>query len=119
VVSIVGQDEVNLDRNHISWASPLGRALMRAAEDDEVALHAPGGTEILTVLEVRYERIVVDRSANHLSTKARQRDSIADVSEARAHGRETVYSEKRCCRKWLRTTSSTSAQSQNALAGHE
>jgi transcription elongation factor GreB len=60
VVSIVGTDEVNLDRNHISWASPLGRALMRAAEDDEVVLHAPGGTETLTVLEVRYERISVE-----------------------------------------------------------
>jgi transcription elongation factor GreB len=60
VVSIVGTDEVNLDRNHISWASPLGRALMRAAEDDEVVLHAPGGTETLTVLEVLYERISVE-----------------------------------------------------------
>src|ERR1700756_3974345 len=60
VVSIVGTDEVNLDRNHISWASPLGRALMRAAEGDEVVLHAPGGTETLTVLEVRYERISVE-----------------------------------------------------------
>src|SRR5271168_77537 len=59
-VSIVGTDEVNLDRNHISWASPLGRALMRAAEDDKVVLHAPGGTETLTVLEVRYERIFVE-----------------------------------------------------------
>jgi transcription elongation factor GreB len=60
VVSIVGTDEVNLDRNHISWASPLGRAMMRAAVDDEVVLHAPGGTETLTVLEVRYERIPVE-----------------------------------------------------------
>src|ERR1700748_85 len=60
VVSIVGADEVNLDRNHISWASPLGRALMRAAEDDEVVLHAPGGTETLTVLVVHYERISVE-----------------------------------------------------------
>ncbi len=60
VVSIVGTDEVNFDRNHISWASPLGRALMKAAEDDEVVLHAPGGTETLTVLEVRYERIAVE-----------------------------------------------------------
>src|ERR1700689_5195221 len=60
VVSIVGTDEVNLDRNHISWASPLGRALMKAAEDDEVVLHAPGGTETLTVLDVRYERIAVE-----------------------------------------------------------
>ena len=59
-VSIVGTDEVNLDRNHISWVSPLGQALMRAAEDDEVVLHAPGGTETLTVLEVRYERIHVE-----------------------------------------------------------
>src|SRR5256886_3905603 len=26
VVSIVGQDEIDLDRNYISWASPLARA---------------------------------------------------------------------------------------------
>jgi len=60
VVSIVGTDEVDLDRNHISWASPLGRALMKSAEDDEVVLHAPGGSQTLTVLGVRYERIVVE-----------------------------------------------------------
>ena len=60
VVSIVGTDEVDLERNYISWASPLGRALMKAAEDDEVVLHAPGGTETLTVLEVRYERISIE-----------------------------------------------------------
>ncbi len=60
VVSIVGTDEVDLDRNHISWASPLARALMGAGEDDEVVLHAPGGTETLTVLEVRYERVSVE-----------------------------------------------------------
>jgi len=60
VVSIVGTDEVDLERGHISWASPLGRALVKAAEDDEVVLHAPGGDETLTVLEVRYERIVVE-----------------------------------------------------------
>jgi len=60
VVSIVGTDEVNLERNHISWASPLGRALLKAGVDDEVLLHAPGGTETLTVLEVKYERIAVE-----------------------------------------------------------
>src|SRR6478735_8800296 len=31
VVSIVGTDEVDLNRNHISWVSPLGRALMKSA----------------------------------------------------------------------------------------
>ena len=59
-VSIVGTDEVDLNRNHISWVSPLGRALMKSAEGDSVVLHAPGGTENLEVLEVRYERIEVE-----------------------------------------------------------
>lgn len=60
VVCIVGTDEVDLDRNHISWVSPLGRALMKAAAGDRVVLQAPGGTTHLTVLEVSYERIPVE-----------------------------------------------------------
>ena len=59
-VSIVGVDEIDLERNHVSWASPLGRALMKASEGDEVVLLAPGGSERLSVLEVRYERIEVE-----------------------------------------------------------
>ena len=59
VVSIVGTDEVDLDRNHVSWASPLGRALLKSAAGDSVVLRAPGGTEYLDVLEVCYERISV------------------------------------------------------------
>jgi transcription elongation factor GreB len=59
VVSIVGVDEVDLDRHHISWLSPLGRALMKSGPGDTVVLHAPGGTERLQILEVRYERIAV------------------------------------------------------------
>jgi len=59
-VSIVGVDEVDLERGHVSWASPLGRALMRSGEGDSVVLEAPGGKERLTVLEVRYERIAVE-----------------------------------------------------------
>src|SRR3954454_12256528 len=60
VVSIVGTDEVDLKRNHISWVSPLGRALMKSAAGDSVILQAPGGTEYLVVLEVCYERISVE-----------------------------------------------------------
>jgi len=60
VVSIVGTDEVDLNRNHISWVSPLGRALMKSAAGDSVVLHAPRGTEYLTVLDVYYERISVE-----------------------------------------------------------
>jgi transcription elongation factor GreB len=60
VVSIVGADEVDLDRNHISWLSPLARALMKSRPGDRVILHAPGTTEQLQILEVRYERISVE-----------------------------------------------------------
>ena len=59
VVSIVGLDEVDLDSNYISWVSPLARALMKAGPGDRVVLHAPGGTEQLQILEVRYGRIPV------------------------------------------------------------
>ena len=60
VVSIVGVDEVDLNCNHISWVSPLGRTLMKSAAGDRVALQAPGGIKYLIVLEVCYERISVE-----------------------------------------------------------
>ena len=60
VVSIVGLDEVDLDRNYISWVSPLARALMKSGPGDSVVLHAPRRTEQLQILEVRYERIPME-----------------------------------------------------------
>jgi transcription elongation factor GreB len=60
VVSVVGLDEVDLDRSHISWLSPLARALMKSGAGDRVMLRAPGGTEQLQILEVRYQRIPVE-----------------------------------------------------------
>ena len=60
VVRIVGLDEIDLDRNHISWKSPLARALMKSGPGDHVVLHAPAGTERLQILDVRYERIPAD-----------------------------------------------------------
>ena len=60
VVSIVGTDEVDLARNHISWVSPLARALMKAEPGDRVVLQAPGGTEQLEVIAVAYQRIPVE-----------------------------------------------------------
>lgn len=57
VVRIVGLDEIDLDRQHISWRSPLASALMKAGPGDAVVLRAPGGIERLEILEVSYERI--------------------------------------------------------------
>ena len=60
MVRIVGLDEIDLERNHISWKSPLARALMKSAPGDSVVLHAPGGSERLDILDVWYERIPVE-----------------------------------------------------------
>ena len=60
VIRIVGLDEVDLDRNYVSWVSPLARALMKSGPGDSVVLHAPGGAEELEILDVRYERIPME-----------------------------------------------------------
>ncbi|MDR3765156.1 MAG: transcription elongation factor GreB [Acidobacteriota bacterium] len=70
VVSIVGIDEVDLSRNHISWASPLARALTKSSEGDTVILRAPGGTEELEVLEVCYQHIPVEPFREPLGSEA-------------------------------------------------
>ena len=60
VVRIVGVDEVDLERNYISWVSPLARALMKAGPGDRVVLRAPGGTDQLEIVDVEYERIPIE-----------------------------------------------------------
>ena len=59
-VSIVGTDEVDLERHYISWVSPLARALMKKGAGERAVLHAPGGTEQLQILDVYYEEIPVE-----------------------------------------------------------
>ena len=59
-ITIVGVDEIDLARNHISWISPLARALMKARPGDAVTLRAPGGVEELDVIAVRYEQVEVE-----------------------------------------------------------
>ncbi|MGB7217520.1 MAG: transcription elongation factor GreB [Vicinamibacterales bacterium] len=60
LVSIVGSDEVDLNRCYISWVSPLARALMRSTPGDRVVLRAPKKTEHLEILDVEYTPIPMD-----------------------------------------------------------
>ena len=60
VVSIVGIDEVDLDRGYISWRSPLGNALTKASPGDRVRLIAPAKSEHLEIIEVEYAPIPMD-----------------------------------------------------------
>src|SRR5947208_1425790 len=60
VVSIVGVDEVDVNRNYISWVSPLARALMKAGPGDRVVLRAPKKTEHLEIVDVEYAPVPMD-----------------------------------------------------------
>jgi transcription elongation factor GreB len=60
LVSIVGIDEVDLDRRYISWISPLARALMKATPGDRVVVQAPGRTEHIEVLDIEYGSIPME-----------------------------------------------------------
>ena len=52
---IVGPDEFDAAPGYISMDSPLGRALMRKALDDEVKVELPGGAKTYAIVAVRYE----------------------------------------------------------------
>jgi transcription elongation factor GreB len=53
-VRIVGPDEFDLEPDYISMDSPLARALMRKAIEDEVSVEVPGGMRTFVVLEIAY-----------------------------------------------------------------
>lgn len=54
VFRVVGVNEIDLERNFISWQSPLARALMGAKAGDVVKFKAPAGEQRLEVLKVEY-----------------------------------------------------------------
>ena len=52
---IVGVDETDTSRKHISWISPMAMALLKSRAGDVVTVKTPAGEQELEVLEVRYE----------------------------------------------------------------
>jgi transcription elongation factor GreB len=54
IIKIVGVDEVELARGHVSWISPIAKALMRAEEGDVVKMRTPGGVEEIEIVKVDY-----------------------------------------------------------------
>jgi transcription elongation factor GreB len=51
---IVGVDEIDLERNFISWQSPLAKALLNAKVGDAVRFRAPAGEQRLEILAIEY-----------------------------------------------------------------
>ena len=52
---IVGVDETDIDRDWISWLSPIARALLNARLGQKVRIKLPAGDDELTILTIRYE----------------------------------------------------------------
>ena len=54
-IKIVGIDEVDTGKGHVSWISPIAKALLRAYEGDVVKMRTPAGVEEIEVVKVKYE----------------------------------------------------------------
>ncbi|CAN0578100.1 unnamed protein product, partial [Laminaria digitata] len=53
-IRIVGTDEAEIEKNEVSWVSPVARALMRKSAGDVALLHTPDGEVEIEVLEIAY-----------------------------------------------------------------
>ena len=56
-IAIVGVDEVDMEKNHVSWISPIAKALIKAREGDSVNLQTPEGLKVLDILKVTYQKL--------------------------------------------------------------
>jgi transcription elongation factor GreB len=56
-VTIVGLDEVDPARGHVSWISPVAAALIKHSVGDTVNLRTPAGLRQIEIVDVRYEAL--------------------------------------------------------------
>lgn len=52
---IVGVDEMDVDRDWVSWLSPIGRALLNTRLGQRVRFKFPSGAEELEIAAINYE----------------------------------------------------------------
>ena len=53
-IKIVGVDEVDPGHGHVSWISPIARAVLKAHEGDVVRMRTPAGEEEIEIIKVEY-----------------------------------------------------------------
>ena len=52
---IVGVDETDMDRNWVSWMSPIAKALLNGKRGEQIRFKFPSGEETLEIVDMRYE----------------------------------------------------------------
>lgn len=55
--TIVGIDEVDTSRGHISWQSPIGKTLLGKEEGDDVLIRVPAGDINFEIISIEYKSI--------------------------------------------------------------
>lgn len=58
VYSVVGIDEICLDKNHISWKSPIGSSLLNSTVGDVVTVKTPQNELELEIVSIEYREII-------------------------------------------------------------
>jgi transcription elongation factor GreB len=54
-ITIVGVDEVDLECGHVSWVSPIAKALIKARLGDCVKIQTPTGPTEIEILDIQYQ----------------------------------------------------------------
>jgi transcription elongation factor GreB len=52
---IVGVDETDIDRNWVSWMSPIAKALLNGKRGERIRFKFPSGEETLEIINISYE----------------------------------------------------------------
>lgn len=55
--SIVGVDEVDTSKGHLSWQSPIGKSLLGKEEGDEVLIRVPTGEYTVEIVSIEYKAL--------------------------------------------------------------
>ena len=56
-IVILGKDEIDSGKGHVSWVSPIAKALLGKKAGDKVLFRAPSGEVLVSVEKVIYEQV--------------------------------------------------------------
>ena len=56
-IVILGKDEIDSGKGHVSWVSPIAKVLLGKKAGDKVLFRTPSGEVLVTVEKVSYEQV--------------------------------------------------------------